>query len=531
MFKFLLNLATKKEAITAVDKPLAPTPAADWDMTGLMTAPRSSRPSASTLPTQDDVDRAIARLYKNDDPELFAELAELALDSIPKLAASWQTREGAVTRQLPFIVETGNKAVDEACLKLLRSPEVREGFPHLLQAAYYGLVALEVIWAHDEKRGFYVDEVIPVPPKNLVFDAMTREPLMRPIERNGEPVALADYGAQFVVHRHRKSLSHPYRKGIAFKLLPYVVLAPHGMRLFAGLLERYGEPLRLGLLPDDASTPPDRLRKVQAMLAKALKNIGADGWGVLPRGTDIRFETAGNVTGAMHQAFNATLDEMTATLICGASLPVGNSAGGTNTNALGQVQDGVRNECTQADTDNLSLTLQRGFLRPFVEANFGPNVEVPTVYFSSEMSKDMTAWVSNVTALMAQGLEVSQRELREQLGLREPEPGEATAGGAAPDASPFAALSASKPASLSYSLSAPEGDEIDAIIASLDESELDSKLASIIEKAKTYEELKVALAAFVDGAAEAAPGMTEQAAVACTCCEAAGATGVKLGGE
>lgn len=531
MFKFLLNLATKKEAITAVDKPLTPTPAADWDMTSSMSAPRSSRPSASTLSTQDDVDRAIARLYKNDDPVLFAELAELALDSVPKLAATWQTREGAVTRQLPYIVETGNKAVDDACLKLLRSPEVREGYPHLLQGAYYGLVALEVIWAHDEKRGFYVEEVIPVPPKNLVFDAMTREPLMRPVERNGEPVALADYGAQFVVHRHRKSLSHPYMKGLAFKLLPYVILTPHGVRLLAGLLERYGEPLRLGLLPDDAATPPDRLRKIQSMLAKALKNIGADGWGVLPRGADIRFETAGNVSGAMHQALLGHVDEIISTVVLGATLTSGTAAAGSNTNALGNVHNEVRSEYAQADAEALALTLQRAILRPFVEANFGPAAEVPSVYFSSETAKDMTAWVSNVTALMAQGLEVSQRELREQLGLREPEPGEATAGGAAPAASPFASLSASKPASLSYSLSAPEGDEIDAIIAGLDESELDSKLASIIEKAKTYEELKVALAAFVEGAAEAAPGMTEQAAVACTCCEAAGATGVKLGGE
>lgn len=528
MLKFFLNRSQKTVQIKPDTAAISPTPAADWDVSSAFTAPRSRTPAVSVLCTQDDVDRAISRLYKNDDPSLFAELAELALDSIPKLYSTWQTREGAVTRQLPYINETGNKAVDEACLKLLRSPELREGFPHLLQAAYYGLVALEVLWARSDSRGFYIKEVIPVPPKNLVFDAMTREPMMRPLERDGELVALRSYGAHFVVHRHRKSLSHPYMKGLAFKLLPYVILTPHGVRLLAGLLERYGEPLRLGLLPDDTATPPDRLRKIQGMLAKALRNIGADGWGVLPRGTDIKFESAGNVTGAMHQTLLGHVDEIISTVVLGATLTSGTSASGSNTNALGEVHNEVRGEYAQADAEALAMTLERAVLRPFVEANFGPGTPTPSVYFSTETAKDMTAWVSNVATLMAQGLEVSQRELREQLGLREPEPGEAIAGGAAP---PPLALSRKAARKHSIKLSAEEGDEIDAIIASLDESEIDAKLASLVSKAKTYDELKESLARFVEDAPNAAPEFTEAAAVACACCEAAGTTGVKLGGE
>ncbi|WP_312587224.1 phage portal protein family protein [Comamonas terrigena] len=514
---------------------------------GLLAQLRSMRGARSSTPTrsfgvsgvtQAAVRDAMNKLRTHQDPGAYAELMELALRSIPKLASTWNTRKLAVTGQAPYVVNTGNDAVDEACLEFLRTVAVRQTMGPLLLGAYLGLAAVELIW-EDEQPGKLrkLDRTVPVSPRNITFDSSGRVPLLLPAEMGGDPIPLDPF--KFAVHVPEHSFGHVYESGLAFQLLPIAFTSPAVTSLLLGLIERYGEPIRVGHMPDPETSrlTPDEEKLLSEVMLQALQSLGSDAYGLLPAGAKIELIEAAssNSTGALHQALLRYADEIIAIVILGASLTSGTSAGGSNTNALGNIHNEVRQELTRADKEALALTVKRDILTPFVRLNFGDNVEVPDVYFEAEASKDVQATVDNVAKLLPYGLKVSQVEMREMLGLREPgedEPLLESAGGEGlglPALPNFSAQSFSG-ASTKSSFSAEEVDEIDAIIAGFDESEMDRKLLNAIKGAKTVIELQAALLAFTRSAGGEVPGFTEQAAAACACCSAAGAAGANLGG-
>ncbi|RGE46656.1 DUF935 family protein [Comamonas testosteroni] len=486
--------------------------------------------------SQANVRNAMEKLRTHQDPGAYAELMETALRSIPKLASTWNTRKLAVTGQIPYVVETGNEAVDKACLDFLRSVEVRKTFSPLLLGIYLGLAAVELVWEEDRPGKLRkLERSVPVSPRNLTFDSTGRVPLLLPAEAGGTPLELDPF--KFAIHVPEHSFGHVYESGLAFQLLPIAFTSPAVVGLLLGLIERYGEPIRVGNMPDPETSrlTPDEEEQLAKVLLEALQSLGSDAYGLLPAGAKIELIEAAssNSTGALHQVLLRYADEIIATVILGASLTSGTSAAGSNTNALGNVHNEVRQEYTRADKEALALTVKRDILEPFVRLNFGDDVEVPEVYFQAETGKDVQATVENVAKLLPYGLKVSQTEMREMLGLREPETDEELLEApAAPDTfgQPLFSAQSFSGASTTSSFSAEEGDEIDAIIKELDEAEMDRKLLTAIKGAKSLVELQAALQAFTKDAGEQAPGFAEQSAAACACCSAAGSAGANLGG-
>lgn len=493
--------------------------------------------------TQAAVRQAMSALRKHSDPSSYAELMEVALRSIPKLASTWNTRKLAVTGQVPYVVATGDEAFDKACTDFLRSVEVRQTFAPLLLGIYLGLAAVELVW-EEEVAGQprKLARTVPVAPRNLTFDSTGRVPLLLPAEHGGEPIALEPF--KFAVHVPEHSFGHVYEAGLAFQLLPIAFTSPAVVSMLLGLIERYGEPIRVGHMPDPETSrlTPDEEEQLSRVMLEALISLGSDAYGLLPPGAKIELIEAAssNATGALHQSLLRYAEEIIATVMLGASLTSGTSASGSNTNALGTVHNEVRQEYTRADKEALALTVKRDILTPFIRLNFGDAAPIPDVYFQAETSKDVQATVDHVAKLLPFGLKVSQAEMREMIGLREPADDEdllESAGAGEPLLPTFSAQQRALPHTFSGAsrstvmLSAEEQDEIDTIVGDLDESELDKKLFAALKGAKTLAEMQLALFEFTKDAGELAPGFSEQAAAACACCAAAGSAGANLGGK
>jgi len=543
----LKQLFSRKSSPTSVPKSLSTeVSAAKPGLSALMrslTGARSNTPKRSLglTVTQAKVRAAMEGLRTHSDPSAYAELMELALRSIPKLASTWNTRKLAVTGQIPYVVASGNDALDKACTEFLRSVEVRQTFSPLLLGVYLGLSAVELIWQEETPGKLrMLERTVPISPRNLTFDATGRVPLLLPAEQGGEALPLEAY--KFAVHVPEHSFGHVLEAGLAFQLLPIAFTSPAVVSMLLGLIERFGEPIRVGSMPDPETSrlTPDEEEQLARVLLEALQSLGSDAYGLLPAGAKIELieASSSNSTGALHQALLRYADEIIATVILGASLTSGTASTGSSTNALGEVHNEVRQEYTRADKEALALTVKRDILTPFVRLNFGADAPVPDVFFQAETSKDVQATVDNVAKLLPFGLKVSQAEMREMLGLREPTDDEellestSAAGGTGLPAFSSSAQALTAGASTKrVALSAEEQDEIDAIVGELDESELDKQLVDAIKGAQSLAEMQLALVRFTTAAGGVVPGFTEQVGAACACCSAAGSAGVNLGGK
>ncbi len=476
----------------------------------MLTPSMQSSAGISITPTQDDVMGAVARLYRYDDTQQFGALAEFALESVPHLYAVWQTRQGAVMRQTPKITETGDKEVDEACRGLLQSGVLREALPSLMLGVYYGCAAVEFLWGFSEsKQRLYLREVVPVPPQNLVFDPVTREPALRPAKHGEQPMVLSERGIQFLVHTPRRSTSNPYTKGLAAKIIEHALTTPHALRSLVALLHRHGIPIAVGLTKDETGTDPGTVKKLRQQLYDGLKRLSGGSTMVVPHGTDVRFQDAPNTTGQLHTTTIDTLKADISQLVLGATLTSG-TGNGTNTNALGEVHDGIRSEYALADAEALSRTLEK-LLKSYVRATFGENVEVPSVYFSTETAKDVSVLMANVEKAHNMGIPFAAQEIRDRLDMRAPQPGEEAT---KPPSGEGFGLSAFGQ-SAAFSQHAPEqsgggSKPAAAKQAELDDKELTQKIIELTLTAKSEEELEESLRTLVLEASDVAPSLTEQ---------------------
>lgn len=540
--KFRQLLCTKKSAPAKalVHETSAPKEGLLTQFRALLSA-RSATPRKrfGVVPTQFEVHNAMRQVRERGDTANYAELLERLQSASPKFASTWATRrqavESAYVRFKPL--DERYSAINEALEGLLSSPVLRGALGAIHEGRLAGVSVLEKIWEEEapgKVRG--IAKFVPVPPRNLCFDEGGRTPFLLPAEQGGEPVALDSI--KFVVHQPTLGYGHVYESGLAFSLMPFAYLSPAVVGMYLGLVERYGEPIRVGTMPDPETSrlTPDEEEQLASVMVEALQSLGADAWGLLPPGAKIELVEAAssNATGALHQALLRYADDIIAGLILGGSLTSGTALDGSSTNALGNIHNEVRLEYVRADREAVALTIQRDIVEPWLRLNFGEAVPLPEIYLESEASRDVQATIDNVAKLVPLGLKVSQTEMREMLGLREPEDDTDVleAAPAAAPANPFPFTTKGVGGAQKFSSeNAPEPDEIDSLIASLDEAEIDAALMQILSTSRTQVELQNALLALVSNAAEAAPKFTEQAAATCACCEAAGKAGADLGGK
>lgn len=437
------------------------------------------------------------------------------------------TRKNQVA-QLPITVEAADVPDGEKHAQLVRDLVDSEEFAlqliDMLDGLGKGISWSEIVWAESEGQ-YTVAKILWRDPRWFRFDIADLTTGLL-IDEGGVPKPLAPY--KWVVHRPKLRSGIPIRNGLTRTAAYGWMFKNFAFKDWAIYLDVYGQPLRLGKYPTNAT------REEKRALLTAVSSLGSDSAAIIPAGMTIEFpggaSTAGT-GGSPYKEMCTYIDEQSSKVVLGQTGTTDAVAGGSR--GLGAVQNTVREDIERADSRQLSATINRDVVRPLVDLNYGPQDRYPRVRIGRPETKDVQQISEGVKTFVPMGLKVGQRQIREVLGLDEPDaddellvapapvPGPPGKGGGAsasgdradgPDAdSPEQdeqpddgnADGPDKPASILAAAQVPgQPDAIDASVAALiaDEGwlpELDG-LQEALAKATTLEEAQAAIAAHLD---------------------------------
>ncbi|ORE85584.1 hypothetical protein ATO4_26447 [Aurantimonas sp. 22II-16-19i] len=157
----------------------------------------------------------------------------------------------------------------------------------------------------------------------------------------------------------------------------------------------------------------------------------------MPAGMEILFEKVEGQHGAgVFGGLIDYVDKQVSKLVLGQTMTSDNGS----SKAQATVHNDVRLDIQAADGKQLGQTITRDLVVPFVAMNFGPQQLYPRATYQVAAPEDLGGLTNAVSVLVPLGLKVSQREMRERVGLSEPEKDEellgvptATAPGSKPD--------------------------------------------------------------------------------------------------
>lgn len=320
-----------------------------------------------------------------------------------------------------------------------------------------GFACQEIAWARDGATWL---------PQSIVHRPQTWFQFCR--ELRGQQIRLRDSspdGAQlnpfgWLVHAHKAKSGYLERAGL-FRVLvwPYLFKS-YSLGDLAEFLEIYGLPVRIGKYPSNAS------EKDKQTLLRALVSIGHKAAGIIPEGMLIDFKDA--ATGEP-DAFELMIDwcERTVSKVILGSTLTSQADRGSNTNALGNVHNDVREDLRDSDARQIARTLSRDLLYPIAALNGlaanGPR-RAPQLRFALEEPEDIGTFATALPTLVNMGMRIGVQWAHEKLGVPQAEGDEPVLGSTKPTTPPaLAAATARRVAALT----AQPPDYVDALVDAL----------------------------------------------------------------
>lgn len=338
-------------------------------------------------------------------------LAEEMEERYLHYASQLQTRRLAIEAIEPTVENpdgTPTKITD-AVHTLVTDPAFREMIGELTDGIAKGYSVCELIWD-------YVDGLLrPVSyiwrdPRFFLWDRHTLSELRLVVDFGFEGAPLPP--AKFVVHTPRSKMGVPLRRGVARAAAFAFMIQGFSLKDWASFSEVYGMPLRVGRYPQSAS-PEDR-----RVLLRAVRDIASDAAAVIPVGMELEFHKVDGQHGtAVFGGLIEYVDKQVSKLVLGQTMT--SDEGGSLAQA--RVHNEVRLDILRADGRQISNTVSRDVIAPFVAFNFGPQAAYPRVRFPVAEPEDIKALSEALIGLVPLGLKVSQREIRGKLGVSDPE--------------------------------------------------------------------------------------------------------------
>lgn len=402
-------------------------------------------------------------------------LAEEMEERDPHYSAVLGVRKRAVSG-LPVHVEaaseeTGDVKLADAVRDLVRKPEFGYLVDDALDALGKGYAVCEIIWTrgaqwwpaaykHRDPRFFEYDQTLAH--LGLLDD-----------EAPGRALPLAPY--KFVVHAPRLKSGVALRGGLARLVAFAWICKAYTLKDWIAFAEVFGMPLRLGRYGANA-TEDD-----VAVLRNAVANIGSDAAAVLPESMKIEFEQVASATGG-HELFQRLaewIDGQVSKAVLGQTMTTDAQAAGLGSNQA-NVHNEVRADILISDARQLSDTLNRDLVRPFIDLNWGAQKQYPRIELQVVEPEDLASLVTALEKLVPLGLKVGEATIRDKFGLPDPGDDEELLGPAGPTAGKPALNPAQNRLQRALNRAAAPADEIDAL-AEDGADEWQEQLAPIID--------------------------------------------------
>lgn len=358
---------------------------------------------------------ALLREAETGDATAYLELAEQMEEKDLHYQAVLGVRKRAI-RRLKIVVEAGAQDDNaEAAAELVReamgSSAIMDDMIDMLDALGKGYSATEIIW-NVSASPWKISRLEHRDPRWFRFDDTDgRTPLLRGDEGD-QPLPLFRY----VFHCARLKSGLPIRSGLARLVAWAYVFKNYTLKDWAVFMEAYGHPLRIGKHGNTATV------EEKATLLRAVRRLGVDMAAIMPKSMEVEIVN-GAVTGAdkMFEFSARYWDEQISKAVLGQVSTTDAISGG---HAVGKVHNLVREDIRDADAGQLASTLERDIALPMTMLNFGNHVRPPRIRFEAEEERDPRLTLLAIKTFGPMGLKISEKQVRETYGLREPEDGE-----------------------------------------------------------------------------------------------------------
>ena len=227
----------------------------------------------------------------------------------------------------------------------------------------------------------------------------------------GEPLA----PGKWVVHVPSLRPGIPARGGLARPVSALFVLASWGRADWAGWLENYGRPTRIGKYGPSASED-DR-----AVLHRAVSMIGSDAAATIPESMELELLEASRASSSdAYERYERWLDEQVSIAVLGQAATTQGTPGRLGSD---EAQENVRQDILRGDCEELSETLNRDLVRPYIDFNHGPRESYPRIVLRPRDPEDADAIAKALRQLVPLGMAVEASVVHDRLGWPDPPEG------------------------------------------------------------------------------------------------------------
>lgn len=321
------------------------------------------------------------------------------------------TRKMAVTG-LEIIVESASDSerdllLADAVREQVKKASFFEAVEGLMDALGKGYSVVEMVW---QRGQFWQPEFIWRDPHFFMPERETGAEL-RLIDESDLLNGVALPPHKFIVHRAKIKSGLLSRDGLARLVAIAYMCKTWTLKDWMAFADIFGLPLRVGKFGRGATE--DEINT----LMTAIANIASDAGAVIPESMKIEFIEAskGGSGGVVFDGLAKYLDEQISKRVLGQTM----TADDGSSQAQAKVHDQVRQDIVKSDAKRLSNTLNRDFVKSFIDLNYGVQ-RYPEIVLYVPDNEDLNLLVTALEKLVPLGLEVEQSVIRDKFGLPDP---------------------------------------------------------------------------------------------------------------
>lgn len=280
----------------------------------------------------------------------------------------------------------------------------------LLDGIFKGFAVGEIMWSVVNGR------VVPTEIRRrgqhrFVFDADGRLRLLT-IQNMIDGEELPE--RKFLILQYDADPENPYGFGIGQSVYWPWWFKKHAIKFWVVFMDRFAQPLPVG------KYPPGTDEKTQEALLDLLKAIQTDQAVKIPNTLDVSLlEAARTSTVGVYEPFIKLLNAEISKAVLGQTLTT--QEGTTGSQALGRVQEDVRQDIVEADADLEDEVFRDQLIRWIVDFNFGPDVPAPWFITETEAEKDLIALSNRDKVLHSMGMRIPERYIYDTYAMPEPQ--------------------------------------------------------------------------------------------------------------
>ncbi len=219
---------------------------------------------------------------------------------------------------------------------------------------------------------------------------------------------------KFIVHKPHMKSGLAIRGGLARLVALSYVCKMYSLKDWLAFVEVYGKPIRLGRYGQNATA------KDKQVLKSALSTIGSDAAAILPEEMSVEIVEAVKGVSGGNVAFEKLanwLDRQVSKAVLGQTMTTDD--GSSMAQAL--VHNDVRSDLIEADAKQLAATLNRDFIKTYIDLNYGPQENYPTIKILLPDNTDLDAEAGRFETLVNLGLPASKKQAYARFGISPPE--------------------------------------------------------------------------------------------------------------